>query len=176
MTLEEAKEAIEVHLSESILNPKIYVDVVEYNSKVCYVINDGAGLGEQIARFPITGNETVLDVISQIQGIPAISTKDRIWVARPAPVCSDCDQMLPVDWVGITQRGATLTNYQILPGDRIYIDSDRMVAFSNFVEKFTAPFQQMFGFTIFGNATVRTLQQGRNATGGFGSGIGGGGF
>ena len=30
-------------------------------------------------------------------------------------------QTLSVDWQAITQRGETATNYQILPGDRVYV-------------------------------------------------------
>ena len=40
-----------------------------YNSKVYYVITEGAGAGDLVARLPITGNETVLDAISQINGL-----------------------------------------------------------------------------------------------------------
>jgi hypothetical protein len=73
-------------------------------------------------------------------------------------------------------RGSTLTNYQVLPGDRIYISSDHMIAFSNFMDKFTAPFERMFGFTLLGHSTVRALQFGHLGTGfggqGFGTGVG----
>ena len=30
--------------------------------------------------------------------------------------------MLPVDWCGIVQRGNTSTNYQLMPGDRVYVN------------------------------------------------------
>lgn len=180
-TLDEAKQLIEEQLAKYLEQPEVYVDVIEYNTKVCYVIADGAGLGEQMARFPITGNETVLDVIGQINGLPPVAAKGKIFLVRPAPPanCADCgvavdSQVFPVDWVGITQNGSTLTNYQILPGDRIYINSDCMIAFNNLVDKFVAPFERMFGFTLLGNATVRRLQQGASFGGvGGGGGIGG---
>jgi hypothetical protein len=31
------------------------------------------------------------------------------------------EQILPVDWNGITRAGNTRTNYQLLPGDRLYV-------------------------------------------------------
>jgi polysaccharide export outer membrane protein len=31
--------------------------------------------------------------------------------------------VLPVDWVGIRQRGLTTTNYQILDGDRLFLQA-----------------------------------------------------
>ena len=55
-----------------------------YNSKVYYVITEGAGQGDLVARLPITGNETVLDAISQINGLSRLSSKN-IWIARPTP-------------------------------------------------------------------------------------------
>ena len=31
------------------------------------------------------------------------------------------DPVLPADWVGITTMGHTATNYQLMPGDRVYV-------------------------------------------------------
>src|SRR5207302_164023 len=69
MTFVQAKYAIEKHLGESLLSPQIAIDVFAYNSKVYYVIIDGGGFGQQVFRLPVTGNETVLDAISQVQGL-----------------------------------------------------------------------------------------------------------
>ncbi|HEX6984831.1 MAG TPA: hypothetical protein VF170_05615, partial [Planctomycetaceae bacterium] len=137
------------------------------------VITDGGGYGEHIVRLPVTGNETVLDAISQIQGLSQVSSK-RIWVARPAPAGTDCAQVLDVHWKEITQEGITTTNYQLFPGDRIYIQADEFITLGNVLEKVLAPVERVFGFTILTNATVRTLEgQGSSGTGG---GFGGFGF
>ena len=79
------------------------MDVVAYNSKVYYVITQGAGLGDNVRRFPVTGNEPVLDAISQINGLSQLSST-HIWIARPAPGNFNCEQIMPVDWVAITCR------------------------------------------------------------------------
>ena len=84
MTISEARTAIEEHLKEFLDEPEVSVDVFAYNSKFYYVVTEGAGLGDQIQRVPITGNETVLDAITQVGGLSRISSKT-IWVARPAP-------------------------------------------------------------------------------------------
>src|SRR3712207_4523827 len=75
MTLDQVRTAVEARLSEVLLNPEVSVDVFAYNSKVYYIITDGGGFGEQVYRFPISGNETVLDAMSQIYGLPAVSSK-----------------------------------------------------------------------------------------------------
>ena len=127
LTIQEAKQAIEEHLRKYLESPVVSVDVFAYNSKVYYVITEGAGFGDNIQRFPVTGNETVLDAVSNVNGLSRLSSKN-IWIARPAPGGSGCDQHLPVNWKEITAGAATATNYQILPGDRIFIAEHKMIA------------------------------------------------
>jgi hypothetical protein len=153
--------------------PEVHVDVLAYNSMVYYVITDGGGAGEQVLKFPCTGNETVLDAISQINGLPIVASKRHIWVARPAPPDLGCDQVLPVDWCAIARGGDTSTNYQVLPGDRIYVQADHLITFDTFVSKVTAPAERMFGFVLLGNGTVRAVQNGHRQFGNSGgSGVG----
>ena len=78
MTLSEAREAVEKHLTEFLDEPEVSVDVFAYNSKFYYVVTEGAGLGDQIQRVPITGNETVLDAITQIGGLAARFQQDHL--------------------------------------------------------------------------------------------------
>src|SRR5207244_994004 len=111
LTLAQVKVAIERHLSNYVLEAEVTVDVLAYNSKYYYVIADGAGYGQQVFRFPIVGKETVLDAINNIGGVPYSNSVKKIWVARPAPPEAGCLQILPVDWLAITQGGATGTNY-----------------------------------------------------------------
>jgi protein involved in polysaccharide export with SLBB domain len=173
LTLEEAKAAIEAHLAKSLLNPEISLDVFAYNSKVYYVIFDGGGFGQQIYPLPVTGSETVLDAISKLNGLPAMSSRKHIWIARPTPGEACDEQVIPVDWKAITMHGSTATNYQLLPGDRVYVKADHLITFDNFIAKLTAPFERMFGFTLLGNSTVRTLQQSSDE---FNNNFGGRGF
>ena len=159
MTLEEARAAIESHLSQHLEDPKISLDVFAYNSKVFYVIAEGGGYGDGVVRLPITGNETVLDALSHIGGLQQNSNKKRIWIARPAPSGVGCEQILPVDWVAITKGGSTATNYQILPGDRVYIAEDRFIKLNSTINKLIAPFERMLGFTLLSGQTIQILQR-----------------
>ncbi len=159
MTLEEAREAIEMHLSRFLEEPKISLDVFAYNSKVYYVIIEGAGYGDSVVRLPATGNETVLDAMSMIGGTQRQSNKRKMWIARPAPSGVGCDQILPIDWVAITKGGSTQTNYQILPGDRIFIAEDKFILLDGTLAKFTAPFERILGFSMLGGQTVQLLQR-----------------
>jgi len=155
-TVAEAKAAIEAHLSQFLEAPEVSVVVFAFNSKVYYVITQGAGLGDAVVRFPVMGNETVMDAISGINGLTAASSA-RIWIARPGKNAAGCDQILPVDWLGITQRGDVATNYQLLPGDRVYVAEDKWIAFDQAVSKFTSPLERIMGFTLLGTGTVTRL-------------------
>ncbi|HJT36247.1 MAG TPA: polysaccharide biosynthesis/export family protein [Pirellulales bacterium] len=157
LTQQEAKRAIEAHLALYLEHPEVAVDVFAYNSKVYYVITQGAGLGDGVIRLPITGNETVLDAVSQVNGLDSVSS-NRIWIARPAPYGTACHQILPVDWYAVTSRGDTSTNYQLMPGDRVFVAHDRLVAIDTALSKFTAPFDRMFGATLLGTNTVKSIK------------------
>jgi polysaccharide biosynthesis/export protein len=172
LTLEQTRDAIAQLLSMRIKDldvNNLYVDVIAYNSKVYYVVTDGGGFGEQVYRIPVTGNETVLDGISVINGLPPVASKCRIWIARPLPGDYGNQQILPVNWIAITQCGQTATNYQVLPGDRIYVKADPWIRFDSAVSKVLAPFERMVGFTLL---TAETVQVIRNRNGnGSGSGF-----
>lgn len=169
MTLQEVKKALEEQLGNYLLNPEVSVDVLAYNSKVFYVILDGAGNGQQIVRLPITGNETVLDAISMVNGLTPVSSQHRIWVARPGPACCKNDQILPVDWVGLTTRARTETNYQLLPGDRLYVAATSPDIITVALSKVFAPFERIFGIALLGNSVVRNIGLPWGTTNGAGS-------
>jgi polysaccharide export outer membrane protein len=169
LTVAQAKQAIEAHLANFILNPEISVDVAAYNSKIIYVIFDGAGSGQQITRLPVTGNDTVLDCMAQVGGLTSVSSENRIWVARPAPADAECDQILPVDWKGITMSARTATNYQLLPGDRLYVQAQPLVRLETTVGKIIAPLERIFGFGLLSQSVVRAFRSPTN--GGNGTGL-----
>jgi polysaccharide biosynthesis/export protein len=158
MTLSEARAAMEEKLSEYFERPKLSLDIFAYNSKTYYIVTEGAGFGDQVLRLPASGNETVLDAVAGIGGLTQLSSK-RIWISRPAPVGSGCDQILTVDWDAITRGASTSTNYQVLPGDRIFIAEDRLFAASNFVSRVLDPIERVFGFTLLGAQSVQSTQR-----------------
>jgi len=149
LTVPQAKKAIEDQLAKSLEKPQVIVDVLAFNSKVYYIVTEGAGQGDNVVRVPVTGNDTVLDAIASIGGLSQLSSK-RIWISRPAPNGVGCEQVLTVDWNDITRGASTATNYQLLPGDRLFIAADKMVAFDALVSKVTQPFQRLLGFNILG--------------------------
>lgn len=172
LTLAQTKHVIEQHLRNFLEEPEVSVDVFAYNSKVYYVITEGAGTGDGVTRFPITGNETVLDAMANINGTTAVSSK-RIWIARPTPDGMS-EQILPVDWQGVTAMGTAFTNYQIMPGDRIFVAEDNWVACDTHMAKFFAPMERAAGFILL-QTGLATRLSGKVLAGGGNPGGGGGG-
>src|SRR5262249_11952548 len=141
----------------------VAVDVVEDNRKPYCVISDGAGFGEQIFRFPIQGYETVLDALSNVNGLPAVGSKHHVWVARRTPHANQPEQILPVDYVGLTQHGITQTNYQILPGDRVYVRADKAFRVDGFLQKVLTPVERLLGLTLLGSSTYNSVTNRRQS-------------
>jgi polysaccharide biosynthesis/export protein len=157
LTLPEVRQAVETQLSAYLLNPEVSVDVQSYNSKLYYVILDGGGLGQTVYRLPVTGNDTVLDAISQVNGLAPVSSKDRIWVSRPAPIgCAH--QILPVDWRAVSECGDTASNYQLMPGDRVFVASYPLVQMDSTLARVISPIERMLGVTLLGASTVNQIR------------------
>ena len=164
MTLAGVKQAVEAQLSKYLQEPVVSVKVFSYQSKVYYIISQGAGLGDGVTRVPITGRETVLDAIAQVNGLSRLASK-KMWIARPSPRGHGCDTILPVNYQEVTAGAASGTNYQLLPGDRLFIAEDKFIAADSFITKMTAPFERIFGFTLLGTNTIQNVNNfplGRN--------------
>ena len=167
MTVEQAKQTIETHLAQYLEKPEVSVDVFNYASKVYYIISEGAGFGDSLVRLQFTGNETVLDAISQINGLSRLASK-RIWIARPTPY--GCDQRLDVNWADITQKGETKTNYQIMPGDRIYLAQNELIALDTFMGKILNPVERLFGIGTLGAQSIFEIKHPASSFAGRGGG------
>jgi RNA polymerase sigma factor (sigma-70 family) len=71
--------------------------------------------------FPIGANGlvTVLDAIASTEQPAARVGQIDVWLERRGP--KGAPQKLKVDWVGITQRGETKTNYTLQSGDQLFV-------------------------------------------------------
>src|SRR5262245_49394131 len=172
MTVPQAKVAIEQHLSQFLVDPEISLTVTGFNSKVYYVILDGAGPGgDQILRVPMVGKTTVLDALAQVNGLPIQATRKHIWIARPAPAGSGQEMYLPVDYKRITRVGDTATNYQVLPGDRLFVKANGLVKGDTYLQLIFAPLERLMGHALLDTSVISSIQGINNGQGG-----GGGGF
>ena len=95
----------------------IDVRLVNRQSKVFYVLGEVTTPG----KFPLVGNETVLDALLAAGGLSDRSSWREVVLVRPT--CDGPGQVLRVEYGDIIRIGAVETNYQIQPGDRVYVGS-----------------------------------------------------
>src|SRR5207244_8826408 len=99
--------------------------------------------------------------------------KSRIWIARPAPANAGYgDQIMPVDWTAIVQCGKTATNYQILPGDRIYVKAQPLIKFDAMLGLIFGPAERAFGVSLLGQETIRSFERPKTGQGNTGNPLG----
>ena len=112
----EIRRSIEAQSKDKAL-AAVTVRLIGRESKVYYV------LGEVNAprAYPLAGRETVLDGILTAGGLTRQADAKRVIVSRPSKP-EGCRVVLPVCYQ-IVQLGDTSTNYQLQPGDRIYVPS-----------------------------------------------------
>jgi protein involved in polysaccharide export with SLBB domain len=96
----------------------INVRIVGRQSKVFYVLGEVNAPGS----FPLQGRECVLDAILAAGGLTDRASRRRITLSRPT-LPPSCRVVLPICYTEIVQLGDTSTNYQIAPGDRIFVPS-----------------------------------------------------
>jgi protein involved in polysaccharide export with SLBB domain len=100
----------------------ITVRLLSRPGEVFYVLGEVNAPG----AFPVTGNDTVLSAITQAGGPTRRASHENIVLSRPTPP-DGCRIVYPVCYTNIVQLGDTTTNYQLLPGDRIFVASKGML-------------------------------------------------
>jgi polysaccharide biosynthesis/export protein len=95
---------------------QINARLITPRSAVYYVLGEVNSPG----AFPLVGRETVLDGLIAAGGVSSRASTCNIILSRPTEPNS-CRVVLPICYRHITQLGDTATNYQLKPGDRIYV-------------------------------------------------------
>ncbi len=94
------------------------VRLIGRQSKVYYVLGEVNSPGS----FPLSGRETVLDGLMAAGGLTRAAQEKKIILVRPSHP-ADCREVFPVCYPQIVQLGDATTNYQLRPGDRIFVPS-----------------------------------------------------
>ncbi len=94
----------------------VNVRLVDPQSAVYYVLGEVTSPGS----YPLVGRETVLDAILAAGGMTDKASSCNIVLSRPSAPCG-CRTVIPICYKRIVQQGDTSTNYQVMPGDRIYV-------------------------------------------------------
>ena len=116
LSLKQARQAVAATLGDGF---QVDLDVFQQNSKVFYLISDVDGT-DQVHRIPITGNDHVLDALAHCPN--ADLSQQNIWISRPS-IQPATPAVIPVNWNAITREADPEQNYQLLPGDRLFVSS-----------------------------------------------------
>ena len=96
----------------------VTVRLVSQESGLFYVMGEVNAPGS----YPLVGNETVLDAIIAAGGLSDRANDHQIILTRPQ-IGGQARVILPVCYQQILQLGDVSTNYQLQPGDRVYVPS-----------------------------------------------------
>jgi protein involved in polysaccharide export with SLBB domain len=95
---------------------EINVRLINPQSAVYYVLGEVSSPGS----FPVLGRETVLDGILAAGGLTDKASQCNIILSRPS-LPGGCRTVMPICYRHIVQLGDTSTNFQLMPGDRVYV-------------------------------------------------------
>ncbi|MCO8123985.1 polysaccharide export protein [Stieleria sp. TO1_6] len=96
----------------------VTVRLVNKESALFYVMGEVNAPGS----YPLVGHETVLDALIAAGGLSDRCNDHKIILTRPQ-ADGHPRKILPVCYQQILQLGDVSTNYQLMPGDRIYVPS-----------------------------------------------------
>ena len=113
---EEQQFALQRAITDARLKNTISARVVNWDSKRIYVLGEVNSPGS----FVFLGSETVLDAILEAGGLNTNANQHQIIITRPSD-CNSCRTVMHVCYDQIVQLGDTSTNYQLQPGDRVFV-------------------------------------------------------
>ena len=105
-------------IDDSPIDYGVTVRLVNQDSSLYYVMGEVNSPGS----YPLLRHETVLDAIIAAGGLSSRANEHKLILTRPR-TDDEPRVVLPICYQQIIQLGVTDTNYQLRPGDRIYIPS-----------------------------------------------------
>jgi polysaccharide export outer membrane protein len=85
-----------------------------------------------------------------------------MWLARPNGQDANKFQMFPINYPALVKGGSPGTNYQLMPGDRLFVKANPLIAANTRLNQFWAPvmatFNNIFGLTLTGTSTVGAIE------------------
>jgi RNA polymerase sigma factor (sigma-70 family) len=76
---------------------------------------------EKVVRVPLASSMAILDAVKALKRSPRELAGMDLWIVRRKE--EGTVKVLRVDWAAITQRGESATNYQMIAGDRLFLQA-----------------------------------------------------
>ena len=137
-TIVQIQEEIEARMSEFIVHPDVTVLLEASNSRQFYIFGEVARPGS----YRLIGDVTVADALAQAAGPARFASLSSSRLIRPT---AEIPLTFKIDLEAITFKGDGTTNYELQPGDILYVPPNIWGRFGYALGTIFFPVQQILG-------------------------------
>jgi polysaccharide export outer membrane protein len=137
-TVQEIRKEITSRITDFIVAPDVAVTLVQSNSRRFYVLG-------QVSRpgvFPLIGRVTVTEALAQAGGATILASLNTSRLVRPE---EDSPGAYAIHYDDIVKKGDLATNYELQPGDLIYVPPGLPARIGFAIQSIFYPVQAIFG-------------------------------
>jgi len=145
-TVAEVREEIYRRIQDFIVAPDVTVTLEGTRSRRYYVF----GEVNRIGSYPLMGRVTAVEGLAMAGGGTRLAALNQARLSRPA---TEGPSLFPIRYADITQNADATTNYELQPGDVIYVPPSISGRIGYALQIIFFPLQQIVGL---GGTAVRT--------------------
>ncbi len=138
-TVDEVRAEITGLLQQYIVSPTVTVTLTSSNSRRYYVFGEVNRPG----AYPLVGRVTAVDALAQAAGETRFAALNAARLVRGG---GEQPQVFPLRFVDITQSADASTNFELRPGDVVYVPPSTSARIGNAIAMMFYPLQQIIGF------------------------------
>jgi polysaccharide export outer membrane protein len=144
-TVDEVRGEVTARMKEFIVHPDVTVILSQSNSRLYFMFGEVRRPGS----YPLIGHVSAVQALASAGGPTRFSNLDAARLVRPTEGQS---LSYAVDFEEITERGDATTNYELQPGDIVYVPPNVFARIGYALGVVLFPFQQIIGL---GSQVVR---------------------
>lgn len=137
-TVAEVKREITERIAEYVVRPDVTVTLLSSNSRRIYVL----GQVRKPGAYPLVGRVTAVDALAAAGDVTVLSAPNR---ARLARANAESAAVFTVRFDDIIKGGNHTTNYELEPGDIIYVPPAVSASIGFAIQSIFFPIQQIIG-------------------------------
>jgi len=145
-TPEQVRREISERIQQFIVQPDVTVNVEESNSRRFYVFGEVKREGS----FPLVGEVTAIEALAAAEGATRFAVLNSAQLTRLAREPG----VYPIRYTDITMSADVRTNYELQPGDVIYVPPNSSARIGYALQVVFFPLQQLIGL---GGGEVRRV-------------------
>ncbi len=137
-TVEEVRLDIATRLKEFIVQPDVTVLLTTSQSRTFFILGEVNRPG----AYPIIGDVSAVHALGLGGGPTRMASLDNAKLVRPSP---EGELTYPIHFGAITEHGYGATNYQLQPGDVVYVPPNLSARIGYALQLIFFPLQQVLG-------------------------------